>query len=252
MNIRHILLASLAALTPSLAQAGEVFLPGGSNQPSEGAGNSVLFTPTEGTRIQFFYDTSLFGNAPITISGFAMRYDMIVTPNGGNEGNINFGDLFQVKLATLAGTIGATFADNIATNAQTVMSGAQSVHYVVGNPAGFTKPFGIQFNFATPYVYDPAAGKLVVDIRAPAVDQFVTIDTTFDNGFARVVAFDPNATAGCCGGRNPGAAVLRLTTQDAVSAVPEPATWAMLVVGFGAVGGTLRRRRQPSSAISLT
>lgn len=28
------------------------------------------------------------------------------------------------------------------------------------------------------------------------------------------------------------------------SAVPEPATWAMLILGFGAVGGTLRRRQQ--------
>ncbi len=29
----------------------------------------------------------------------------------------------------------------------------------------------------------------------------------------------------------------------AVGAVPEPATWAMLILGFGVVGGTLRRRR---------
>lgn len=32
-------------------------------------------------------------------------------------------------------------------------------------------------------------------------------------------------------------------TTAAVSAVPEPATWAMLAVGIGIVGGTLRRRR---------
>jgi hypothetical protein len=27
------------------------------------------------------------------------------------------------------------------------------------------------------------------------------------------------------------------------SAVPEPATWAMMIVGFGVAGGALRRRR---------
>lgn len=29
-----------------------------------------------------------------------------------------------------------------------------------------------------------------------------------------------------------------------VAAVPEPATWAMLIVGFGLIGGVMRRGRQ--------
>lgn len=32
----------------------------------------------------------------------------------------------------------------------------------------------------------------------------------------------------------------------APGAVPEPATWAMLILGFGAVGGALRRRKRPA------
>ncbi|MBN8815554.1 MAG: PEPxxWA-CTERM sorting domain-containing protein [Sphingomonas sp.] len=32
--------------------------------------------------------------------------------------------------------------------------------------------------------------------------------------------------------------------SDAVVPVPEPATWAMMLVGFGAVGGMLRSRRK--------
>lgn len=34
----------------------------------------------------------------------------------------------------------------------------------------------------------------------------------------------------------------RVTGTTAVAGVPEPATWAMLIMGFGAVGGALRRR----------
>lgn len=34
------------------------------------------------------------------------------------------------------------------------------------------------------------------------------------------------------------------------TAVPEPATWAMMILGFGAIGGTLRRR--PSARLRLT
>jgi hypothetical protein len=40
-----------------------------------------------------------------------------------------------------------------------------------------------------------------------------------------------------------------ITNQvNAVAAVPEPATWALMLVGFGVVGGTIRsaRRRKPA------
>lgn len=35
-------------------------------------------------------------------------------------------------------------------------------------------------------------------------------------------------------------------TFSAPGAVPEPSTWAMMILGFGAVGGVLRRRRKVS------
>ncbi len=37
--------------------------------------------------------------------------------------------------------------------------------------------------------------------------------------------------------------VIGWTKRSAVAAVPEPGTWAMMMVGFGLVGGALRRRR---------
>lgn len=32
-------------------------------------------------------------------------------------------------------------------------------------------------------------------------------------------------------------------TESAIAAVPEPATWAMMILGFGVVGGAMRRRK---------
>jgi hypothetical protein len=40
------------------------------------------------------------------------------------------------------------------------------------------------------------------------------------------------------------------TYSATISAVPEPATWMMLIGGFGLVGGALRRRRHPVSVSS--
>ncbi|MHA6724171.1 PEPxxWA-CTERM sorting domain-containing protein [Sphingomonas sp. RS2018] len=39
------------------------------------------------------------------------------------------------------------------------------------------------------------------------------------------------------------------TVTNAVAAVPEPATWAMMLFGFGGIGFALRRRRAPSVRI---
>ena len=48
--------------------------------------------------------------------------------------------------------------------------------------------------------------------------------------------FDPSPCAGC---------TYDLVLSDGASfgAVPEPATWAMMILGFGAIGGALRRRK---------
>ena len=44
-----------------------------------------------------------------------------------------------------------------------------------------------------------------------------------------------------------GTISLPAVTPPPVSAVPEPATWAMMIVGFGMVGGAARYRRHKTT-----
>lgn len=44
----------------------------------------------------------------------------------------------------------------------------------------------------------------------------------------------------------PGVAGGSIAIRPVVSALPEPATWAMMLIGFGAVGYAVRRRRTPA------
>ena len=47
---------------------------------------------------------------------------------------------------------------------------------------------------------------------------------------------------------NNWAGSLTIKAEELQSAVPEPATWAMLILGFGFVGSLLRRRRAATVA----
>ena len=60
-----------------------------------------------------------------------------------------------------------------------------------------------------------------------------------------IAGLDPSLT-NVTGARS--LASFRANTQGALAAamVPEPATWALMLIGFGAIGGTMRARRRPA------
>lgn len=47
-----------------------------------------------------------------------------------------------------------------------------------------------------------------------------------------------------------GRGAINYAFRVTVAAVPEPATWAMLVLGFGVLGGAMRSRRAPRMALT--
>jgi hypothetical protein len=78
-------------------------------------------------------------------------------------------------------------------------------------------------------------------------DDNLTGDMTTQSG---VSAFDQSLTGGVLGGSNDGSPGV-WTLESASSAVPEPASWMLLVMGFGALGWRARSGRKPLSASVL-
>lgn len=71
----------------------------------------------------------------------------------------------------------------------------------------------------------------------------------YSNAASPQVRFGSGGYAGGMGyqANGAGSAFASIGTNDinfTVGAVPEPAAWGLMIVGFGAVGGTLRRRRR--------
>jgi hypothetical protein len=88
---------------------------------------------------------------------------------------------------------------------------------------------------------------LFIDRQLPNPFIFFDISTVAVTGSARVNTNDALVRV-----RNeeltPGSGRVRLTYSFTPfsSAVPEPATWTMMLIGFGAIGHTMRRARRRS------
>ena len=237
------------ALAPTAANAAYIYTPNNGVLTSEGNANNIVFKHTD-SRSQWIFKSSIFGESPLTIKAMAFRFDEIFSDRAVRAGNYTFGSSFNLRLATLAGLASTTFDDNLR-NARQVLSGPQVIPFVVGAPAGSTKPFGVTLNFTTPFDYNPALGDLLVDLFVPGQDLFGTFDFVFNNPLEYRVF---NGGLGPTGSIQAFGPVVRFDVLDVVSntgqsvAVPEPATWMMMLLGFGTLGLVLRRRQRPALA----
>jgi hypothetical protein len=124
--------------------------------------------------------------------------------------------------------LSSTFSDNIGSDNALLFSGTLAPN--------FDGSF-LTLNFSDTFNYDPGAGNLLIDI-------------TQSGGSSGLIFF--NANSGDAGGafsrmhdfgdgfEGRG---LQTTFLMAGNAVPEPATWAMLIFGFGLIGSAMRRRK---------
>ena len=151
-------------------------------------------------------------------------------------------DDIQINLSTTAAaadSLSNTFADNVGTN-DAVVYNRGSLSMSSADTGAGPRDFDVVVNFHTAFLYDPSAGNLLLDVRnysGGTTTQFDAHNVTSD-GVSRLWARDVNQLFGA---GSDSYASLGLVTQFKYSAVPEPATMAVLGLGAAAL---IRRRKK--------
>ena len=98
-----------------------------------------------------------------------------------------------------------------------------------------TSSVGIDFTSAI--LTGPGGPYELIEEFDNGISEFWNLSDLFlDAGTYTLTINGNNSSTGSLGGT---------VTINAVNAVPEPGTWAMMLIGFGAAGFAMRRRRQP-------
>ncbi len=168
---RTLLTAATAALfsLPATAQL-TLTAPNGFATTEGNTNNTYPWSRGTGSmRIQFVYDSSNFTlqgvTAPIIVQTLRYRPDSASTATswgGGSWPNVRI-DVATCTADYLA--VSATFATNMGANSTMVHQGPVVVQGGTGLGIGVLLPWYIDIPLATPFVYDPNVGDLVVDIQ---------------------------------------------------------------------------------------
>lgn len=188
-----------------------------------------------------FFNSALAGQQ-ITGVGFRL--------NGGESTNLtasytNF-DVYIGQSALPLGSLSSTFANNQGADTMLARSGALQIPAGSFATGAGANPFFF-LDFTNPYTF--TGGPLLLTIRrqADAPNQ-IAVDATSYNGSVQTVSgYSFDATSGSVDHLFPPVTAFRFAPA-VTNAVPEPATWALMLLGFAFVGGAMR---SPSRRIAL-
>lgn len=128
-------------------------------------------------------------------------------------------------------------------------SGGGEVNTIFGQPTtNFADGRGGPVTFGSSMQYAAFAGQ--TPIRFTNGDNFIGLRAITAAGTFYGYAFSTNNVLNSIGFENVADATVTATTQLA-AAVPEPSTWAMVILGFGLVGAGMRRRNQVLARVSF-
>ncbi len=217
---------------------------------TEGNANSIFpFSTTSfgltSMRYQQVYSASEFSSmvGPHQITEIAFRPDAAL-------GLAFFSNITSVQfnLSTTSiqpDNLSATFANNVGLDDTVVRSGSIIFDSAFTGPVNGPKDFDIIVPFTTPFVYDPALGNLLLDIRIFDGGVVRSMDAVFSStdGGSRALTFIGETV------NTPTASIvdsLALVTRFTTSPIPEPTSASLLILGL-----TLAFRRAPKQGRGL-
>jgi hypothetical protein len=197
-------------------------------------------------RYQQVYDSSQFSS----LGGPVMINQIIFRPDAQTGAAFSSTlPSIQIDLSTTSSTpasLSTTFANNVGADDKVVFgAGPLSLSSAFIGPSGGPKNFDIIINLATPFLYDPSKGNLLMDVRnflGGGTTQFDAFTPASDGAVSeRVWNPDVNATTGTY---DSVAAGMVTEFGFGPSAVPEPSTLLTAVSGVLACLGYAWRRRR--------
>ena len=233
----------LGAINPAHAVVPTVVVPNSARTVEGGTNNGYPFDLSEvgltNQRYQQLYAASQFGGGGL-ITQIIFRPDAFA----GHAFTSTLPDI-QIDLAYSSAPddgLSTTYANNITAGDTIVFArGPLTLSSAFTGPAGGPKDFDIIITLTTPFLYNPALGNLLLDVRnfgGGTTCSFDAVNISGD-GVSRVYSLTGvNATTGSTDS-------LGLVTGFNI--VPEPSSAAMLLAGGGTLlalfGGCRRRRR---------
>jgi len=250
----HMIALSALLLAAAPAVADTVVAPGVAGNAQGPA--PIRYFGSGGSRVQQIYSSDFFTGIQ-SISALSFRAYPGAAPSGFFGNSVTVSDII-VRLSTTSagdetGTLASSsFANNVGADVATVFSGALTLSTAATGTG--EQPFDYTISFATPFVYDASLGNLLLDVMIPTTATvsgtgvgFLTFDTvnSFNDGIYSVIEL--NNGAATTGFADTSGVITSFTTSPVTTAVPEPASWALMIGGFGCAGLVLRRRANVQS-----
>jgi hypothetical protein len=249
-GFRHLALLGalllLGAINPAHAIVPTVVVPNSAATTEGDLNNSFPFNiaiiglPSQ--RYQQLYAASQFGGLP---SGGGLITQIVFRPDAtfGHAFTSTLPDI-QIDLSTTSAAddgLSSTYANNVGADDTVVFArGPLTLSSAFTGPPGGPKDFDIIITLTTPFLYNPALGNLLLDVRNFGGGSTISFDAVspLGDGVSRLFNQNVNSATG---------------TTDSVGLVtgfiivPEPGSAAMLLVGGGTLlawfGGCRRRQR---------